>query len=79
MRRLIVGSALTLLTLALAGPRRPRRLQRRRRAACDPDLVGTICTIAGNGENGYDKDADTTVLSGPRGQDVAAPGHADRG
>jgi DNA-binding beta-propeller fold protein YncE len=29
---------------------------------CDPDVVGTICTVAGSGENGYDRDADTTVL-----------------
>ncbi|MEZ4451442.1 MAG: hypothetical protein R3B09_18375 [Nannocystaceae bacterium] len=31
--------------------------------SCDPELVGTICTIAGSGENGYDKGADTTVLA----------------
>lgn len=29
---------------------------------CDPELVGTICTVAGNGDNGYDRDADTKVL-----------------
>ncbi|KIG14425.1 hypothetical protein DB30_06768 [Enhygromyxa salina] len=29
---------------------------------CDPTVVGTICTIAGNGENGYDRNADDTVL-----------------
>ncbi len=29
---------------------------------CDPTLVGTLCTIAGNGENGYDRDADERVL-----------------
>lgn len=29
---------------------------------CDLDAVGTLCTIAGNNENGYDRDADTTVL-----------------
>jgi sugar lactone lactonase YvrE len=26
-------------------------------ASCDPELAGTICTIAGNGVNGYDGDA----------------------
>ena len=30
---------------------------------CDPDVPGTICTIAGSGENGYDKDADTDRLA----------------
>jgi len=30
--------------------------------ACDPEVDGTICTIAGNGENGYDRDADTKDL-----------------
>lgn len=30
---------------------------------CDTSVVGRLCTIAGNGENGYDKDADTRVLS----------------
>ncbi|HZI45323.1 MAG TPA: hypothetical protein VFD53_08895, partial [Ilumatobacter sp.] len=29
---------------------------------CDPELEGTICTVAGNGENGYDADADNTDL-----------------
>ncbi|MBC8071489.1 MAG: hypothetical protein IAG13_24390, partial [Deltaproteobacteria bacterium] len=29
---------------------------------CDPDQPGIICTIAGNGENGYDRDADTAKL-----------------
>lgn len=29
---------------------------------CDPTVVNTICTVAGSGENGYDKDADDTVL-----------------
>lgn len=31
-------------------------------SACDRDAVGTICTIAGNGENGYDTNADTEAL-----------------
>jgi DNA-binding beta-propeller fold protein YncE len=26
---------------------------------CDPTIPGTICTIAGSGENGYNRDADT--------------------
>jgi hypothetical protein len=30
--------------------------------SCDPDVVGTICTIAGNGENGYDRDADDVSI-----------------
>jgi DNA-binding beta-propeller fold protein YncE len=30
--------------------------------ACDPNVVGTICTVVGSGENGYDLDADTKVL-----------------
>jgi len=29
---------------------------------CDPNVIGTICTVAGNGNNGYDRDADTTAL-----------------
>lgn len=29
---------------------------------CDPDAPGTICTIAGNGENGYDGDAPISAL-----------------
>jgi adhesin/invasin len=32
-------------------------------AHCDPDAVGTICTIAGSGENGYDKDAEEHPLA----------------
>jgi DNA-binding beta-propeller fold protein YncE len=30
--------------------------------ACDLDAVGVICTIAGNNENGYDRDADSTAI-----------------
>jgi hypothetical protein len=29
---------------------------------CDPDVPGTICTIAGSGENGYDRNADVDIL-----------------
>jgi DNA-binding beta-propeller fold protein YncE len=29
---------------------------------CDLAAVGVLCTIAGNGENGYDRDADSTPL-----------------
>jgi DNA-binding beta-propeller fold protein YncE len=29
---------------------------------CDPDVVGTICTVAGTGENGYDANADDEAL-----------------
>jgi DNA-binding beta-propeller fold protein YncE len=30
--------------------------------ACDLEAVGVICTIVGNNENGYDRDADSTAL-----------------
>ncbi len=30
--------------------------------ACDPTAVGTLCTIAGSGENGYDRSADDKTL-----------------
>jgi outer membrane protein assembly factor BamB len=33
-------------------------------ATCDPDEPGTICTIAGSGENGYDRDADSRDIPG---------------
>jgi hypothetical protein len=29
---------------------------------CDTDLEGAICTIAGSGENGYDRDADISAI-----------------
>ena len=29
---------------------------------CDPNVVGTICTVAGSGENGYDRDADNRAI-----------------
>jgi len=28
---------------------------------CDPDELGTFCTIVGSGDNGYDRDADSTA------------------
>ena len=31
-------------------------------SACDRDVVGNICTIVGNNENGYDRDADTILI-----------------
>lgn len=31
-------------------------------AQCDPNAIGTICTIVGSGENGYDRDADTLAI-----------------
>jgi DNA-binding beta-propeller fold protein YncE len=31
--------------------------------SCDPDQPNTICTIAGNGENGYDRDADERTFN----------------
>jgi hypothetical protein len=33
-------------------------------APCDSSVPGNICTIAGNGENGYDVNADSTPLPG---------------
>ncbi len=30
--------------------------------ACDPNVVGNICTIVGNGENGYDPNADAEPI-----------------
>ena len=30
--------------------------------ACDLDAIGTVCTIAGNNENGYDRDADSKAM-----------------
>ena len=48
--------ALTLTAFALvACPAEPE-------ASCDPDAVGTICTVVGNGENGYDRNADDETL-----------------
>jgi hypothetical protein len=29
---------------------------------CDPEEIGTLCTIAGSGENGYDRNADLEAL-----------------
>jgi len=31
-------------------------------APCDPNAIGTICTIAGSGENGYNRDADANAI-----------------
>jgi hypothetical protein len=39
---------------------------------CDPEEIGNICTIAGNGENGYDRDADDRGSARARGQVLAA-------
>lgn len=44
--------ALALLATSCADPA----------SICDPEEPGTICTIAGNGDNGYDRDADTTAI-----------------
>lgn len=51
----LLQSSFVLAGLGLVGCPEPT-------PACDPELVGTICTISGNGENGYDRSADTTVL-----------------
>jgi DNA-binding beta-propeller fold protein YncE len=45
-----------LLVLGLAGCNEPEP------ATCDPEEIGTICTVAGNGDNGYDRDADDQPL-----------------
>ncbi|HEY8430809.1 MAG TPA: hypothetical protein VIL20_20660 [Sandaracinaceae bacterium] len=49
MKKLVRG-ALALLMLAGCEP------------PCDPDSPDVICTIAGNGENGYDVDADSRAI-----------------
>jgi len=48
---------LALLALGLLAPG-----CRQDPAPCSPDAPGTICTIAGNGENGYDRDAEDHPL-----------------
>ena len=52
-----LGFVASLSLLALSGCPGPDETPK-----CDPTVVGTICTVAGNGELGYDRDADTTVL-----------------
>lgn len=47
----LVGLACVALAIARCEP-----------PPCNPDTPGVICTIAGNGENGYDRDADTTEI-----------------
>ncbi len=48
-------AALIVLPLLAGGcPQEPE--------SCDPDAPNTICTIVGNGENGYDRDADTRAI-----------------
>lgn len=48
-------ASLALASLALAGCQ--EEVHR-----CDTDAVGILCTIAGSGDNGYDRDADTRDL-----------------
>lgn len=54
--RLIVCAGVSLLACACSGTTEEA-------AQCDAEQSGTICTIAGNGLNGYDKDADGTELA----------------
>ena len=55
MKRLaLVPGALALLSLT-ACPEEPE-------PSCDPEVVGTICTVAGNSQNGYDRDAEEHAL-----------------
>lgn len=44
----------TLAAVAACDPDEPEH--------CDPDAPASICTIVGNGLNGYDHDADTTAI-----------------
>jgi len=55
-RTLLLGLAAStpLVALACPGPELD--------PACDPELPNTICTIVGNGENGYDRDADDVAI-----------------
>jgi outer membrane protein assembly factor BamB len=55
MKTLVSSISLATLVLALG-------CDEEKPAPCDPDKVGTICTIAGSGENGYDRDAETRDL-----------------
>ena len=57
MKRISVVSPLVVLLLA-GCPGEEDEVK-----TCDPNVVGTICTVAGSGENGYDIDADTKVLA----------------
>ncbi len=47
-----------ILLVAIAGCEEPSTEEER----CDPDVPNTICTIAGSGENGYDRNADVEDL-----------------
>lgn len=56
MNRLTTALVISLLGLAWTGC--PASSDE----GCDPEDAGTICTIAGNGENGYDHDADERAI-----------------
>jgi len=58
----------TLAAVAACDPDEPEH--------CDPDAPASICTIVGNGLNGYDHDADTTAIpdTGDEAFDVDALG-----
>ncbi|MCX4241356.1 NHL repeat-containing protein [Paraliomyxa miuraensis] len=56
MKSLCSTTALATLVLLAAG------CEEEGPPPCDPDVVGTICTIAGSGENGYDRDAEEHPL-----------------
>jgi adhesin/invasin len=55
MKTLLPSMSLVGLALLATGCDDPEK-------RCDPDVVGTICTIAGSGENGYDRDAESRDL-----------------
>ena len=52
------GACASLLTLVAVGGCE----QTPEEEACNPDAVGILCTIAGNGENGDDRDADDIAI-----------------
>jgi hypothetical protein len=54
-RSILLSSTLAVLALTgCPGAEKPE-------PHCDPTIPNTICTVAGSTENGYDRDADTTV------------------
>jgi outer membrane protein assembly factor BamB len=56
MKTLIHSTSLAALALVASG------CQEDPPVPCDTDVVGNICTIAGRGENGYDRDAEERDL-----------------
>jgi DNA-binding beta-propeller fold protein YncE len=62
MNKLGLSTSIILGLLAFAGCDGGEGDDGEEEFRCDPLVEGTICTIAGNGENGYDVGADTTDL-----------------